>query len=701
MIPTLKSTVFRKIQDFILPQWVFPLILLFVCFLAYGILIPWLGFYSDDWFLVWSFYKLGVPGVQSFYNFSRPIFGIIPDGVISILRFTPWHYLIFALLIRWLSGILFYLFLKSLFPSQKIFAFAGGALFILYPGFTLQSVSLTFGDIFFVLNIFLLSLYLNVLAIKSTDKRLLFYILALICGSINLLFLDYFFMLELMRPVIIWIVLTHRENEIGLKTRIWLKWYFPFFLAFFGSTIYRAFFLPQQGSLHKIYIFEMLQENFGNSLLALTKDLSNFILMNTTVSWSVIFRIPSIIHIGKTSFIVWIGIIILAFFVSMVIIFFKPSQIKITKNQKRSGFGAGILLCVISFLFAGAPYIVTRLQPSLSDYSSRFNLSFMLGSCMLVGLLLEIIPFKQLWKVVLLSVLIAFSTGWQFINTTTFRLDWKEQKRFYWTLTWRIPDMKIGTLLLSNDILELSKNNASGITSAIDYIYTQKNRTIDLTHLFAFASEHPELLTETNPTIGQWPSYKFSVDKKQITFIYYDGNCPHVLLPDYSFEYKISDPRIEPLITLSSTEGILTANARISPPSDLFGKEPTKDWCYYFSKADLARQDEDWDKVIALEEEALNLFGFPEKNPRQLFLLIEGLALEGNWEKVQELFLEAYQHEFDMVSSQIDEITRLQDTADLKKAYFTFWEYLDVHSHETQAKPEALFAILSVLQSEY
>ena len=44
-----------------------------------------------------------------------------------------------------------------------------------------------------------------------------------------------------------------------------------------------------------------------------------------------------------------------------------------------------------------------------------------------------------------------------------------------------------------------------------------------------------------------------------------------------------------------------------SPPPMLFGPEPPHTWCYYFQKADLARQRGDWDEVARLGDEAREL----------------------------------------------------------------------------------------------
>jgi hypothetical protein len=41
-----------------------------------------------------------------------------------------------------------------------------------------------------------------------------------------------------------------------------------------------------------------------------------------------------------------------------------------------------------------------------------------------------------------------------------------------------------------------------------------------------------------------------------------------------------------------------------TPPEIVFGPEPEHGWCYYYQKADLARQRGDWAEVIRLGDQA-------------------------------------------------------------------------------------------------
>ena len=67
----------------------------------------------------------------------------------------------------------------------------------------------------------------------------------------------------------------------------------------------------------------------------------------------------------------------------------------------------------------------------------------------------------------------------------------------------------------------------------------------------------------------------------------------------------------------------------------VYGPEPEHNFCYYFEKADLARQFKDWSSVVALAEAALQL-EHPD-NPAEQMVFIEGYAHVGEWDRAVEL----------------------------------------------------------------
>jgi hypothetical protein len=74
-------------------------------------------------------------------------------------------------------------------------------------------------------------------------------------------------------------------------------------------------------------------------------------------------------------------------------------------------------------------------------------------------------------------------------------------------------------------------------------------------------------------------------------------------------------------------------------PTDIFG-EPQLDWCYYFEKADLARQFREWERIVQLWDEA-SAAGFQPQNGVEYLPFIEGFARQNDWQQAARLSLQA------------------------------------------------------------
>ncbi len=79
-----------------------------------------------------------------------------------------------------------------------------------------------------------------------------------------------------------------------------------------------------------------------------------------------------------------------------------------------------------------------------------------------------------------------------------------------------------------------------------------------------------------------------------------------------------------------------------NPSMRIFGKEPPHDWCYFFQKADLARQNGDWQKIVDLAQEAAQLDLKPAYSP-ELLPFIEAYVHLGNWEQAVAATIQANQ----------------------------------------------------------
>jgi hypothetical protein len=86
----------------------------------------------------------------------------------------------------------------------------------------------------------------------------------------------------------------------------------------------------------------------------------------------------------------------------------------------------------------------------------------------------------------------------------------------------------------------------------------------------------------------------------------------------------------------SQINRILVEEPMTQPPEIIFGKEPAYDWCYYYQKADLARQRRDWDEIVRLGEEAARLNLQPHDSIEWM-PFVEAYAYSGEKDHAQDL----------------------------------------------------------------
>jgi hypothetical protein len=87
---------------------------------------------------------------------------------------------------------------------------------------------------------------------------------------------------------------------------------------------------------------------------------------------------------------------------------------------------------------------------------------------------------------------------------------------------------------------------------------------------------------------------------------------------------------IKLIASVSRIDGILLDGTAQIPPASIFGDEPTHEWCYYYQKASLARQQGDWQSVAALGDKALAEGFYPSDKIEWLPFMQANIALGQN-----------------------------------------------------------------------
>src|SRR5215208_4135649 len=121
----------RRVQ---LSENAIPIILLGELVLAFGLLIPSLGIYWDDWIFVYNAYARGPQGLWDFmYADGTPFSSLLNTALFFLLGFKPIYWHLAVLFARWLTVVAFWLVLRRLWPSHPVQNGLVSLLFAVHP----------------------------------------------------------------------------------------------------------------------------------------------------------------------------------------------------------------------------------------------------------------------------------------------------------------------------------------------------------------------------------------------------------------------------------------------------------------------------------------------------------------------------------------------------------------------------------------
>jgi hypothetical protein len=607
--------------------------LFIIASLAYGLLIPALGFYWDDQPMSWIRYQLGAEAMTKYFSNNRPVWGLLYQLTTHIFPQVPMYWQVFALLWRWLGAVLVFFIVRELWKDAPRFAFTVAAFFLLYPGFNQQWSAYLYSHFFIVLFFFLLSL---LLMLRGRT------IPALIFSALNLWMMEYFFIIEFTRIGLIWISLRDSHPDPKQRLKPTLNLWTPYLALFTLAVLSRLFLFNNQ--VYGISLTDQLKTDPLATILSLAQ---NFFVSLWTVSfaaWGQIFTgIDPAVHGVRTLAIygaVSVVVLLTTYYVSntqYAVRNMQPEPQHIFNPLHPISLGAFMLP------FAGVPFWMTGLVITLEHPASRFTLPFMFGVSLIIAGALEYIPNIN-WRNFILVLLVGLAAGRQFLWASDYRRDWQSQKNLFWQLAWRAPGIKPNTVVLMNEKLIFNADNS--ISAPLNEIYASQNHSAAIDYVLLYPTNRinsslPAL--ELNlPIRYDYLAGQFNGNTSQALAFYYDPpDCLRLLDPDLDAENRLipDDSLMREASALSNPDQILRKSSAVMPA--IYYPEPDHGWCYYFEQAELARQFGDWDQVVALGNKAFKLDDSPN-NPVERFVFIEGYAHAGDWDRAMELSRVSY-----------------------------------------------------------
>lgn len=616
-------------------------ILLLVAILSYGLLIPQMGFYWDDLPMSWIRYQLGPEAMTRYFSTNRPVWGVLYQVTTRMFPQIPIYWQIFALIWRWLGAVVVWAIVRQLWKDKPAFALGVALLFLVYPGFNQQWAAYLYSHFFIVLFFFLYSLLCMLRAMDRPRQYWLLTSIGMLSSALNLWMMEYFFVLELVRIGVIWTALRGETLTIRERIKRALGLWFPYVALFALAVSSRLFIFNNQ--VYGISLTEQIKTAPFESSKQLIKSILLSLRLAVKDSWVQVFRLPDplIEDPAPTAyFIVLTGTI----FVAMLGFLLAAKDRFRTYREDLEDAAHAIGLGVLAAFLAGWPFWLIGFQPSLAWPANRFTLPFMFGTSLILAGLAALIPWQGL-RNILIVLLVGLAAGRQFLWSSDYQHDWDTQKSLFWQLTWRAPGIEPDTLVLLNEgALDYYSDNS--LSGALNWIYAPDNQSDHIEYVLFYPTTRlrnalPRLQSDI-PIHFDYLGGKFNGNTSQTLAIYFDPpGCLRVLDPEIEGRNRlIRETSLMRFAAHISSPDLIITEPRAKMP-DIYGPEPEHGWCYYFEKADLARQFGDWEKVASIGETAFDLDEHPN-DPLEWFVFIEGYAHAGDWTRALELSQESY-----------------------------------------------------------
>ncbi|MCE1252312.1 MAG: hypothetical protein LWX83_02050 [Anaerolineae bacterium] len=613
----------------------FPVFLLLVTVAPYILFINRLGFYWDDWQIVFLEKARAWQTFWNYFVYDRPFSIWTYLLTLPVIGLNPVLWQINTLLLRWLSGWGLYLTLIGIWPDKRWQTRWMAILFVVFPGFSQQLISVAYSQHFITYALFTLSLAGMVAAVNRPEYRRFFMGLAWLACLLQLFTMEYFSALELLRPLILLILFLRDKKDWRYTLNQMLINWAPYLLNLILFCVWRFIIYPgwlQNSDPNTPGLLKSLSEHWVDFLNISLRDSLGISLF----SWLNLLTPDNInIHLKEFNFSFLYGLLsgALAGFV-----LYRTRHLENLPPEK-TFLIQSFLLGLSGVILGGLPVWSSGRSSAVGMWSDRFTLGPMLGACILLVWLVDwaFRNFRQ--KLLVLSLLLGLAIAFHFRTANQYVKNWEIQKTYYWHLLWRAPDLKPGTNIISTQLPSaLLSNYAAGFGLNVLYNHGPEMKKVPYWYFSSAVINDP--INKPNP--------EFPLRYSELRNISYEGALSQSLIvtrPSNERCLWLVTPYLQSSGALTYDEEKIAAfshpdqvinNHRDSFPENIIGREPAHDWCYYFEKADLANQANDPAAVINLWSQSQELALKP-RNPAELYPFIRAFMLEGDLHQAHEL----------------------------------------------------------------
>ncbi len=593
------------------------------------------GFLQDDWNTLFMTEQRGAGSLVAHFAVDRPLrgyFGLLEDRLFGTQM--VW-YQILALTMQMLGSLFFYATLMLIWPKKWKYHLLICSLLIVYPGFHELQHAFDYQAHIFARMSILFSILLSVWVtfIRQKWLKVVGIVLALASALVGYGLMEVYIGMEGLRLALFFTQFRQRKGITTLRSYLFLTVIF-----ILNSALY---------SVWRLFFFETRRAsvNAGNMLAAyqdffpqIGRDIVNLVQNMYRLCLSAYYQPLLVFSKNVETVRLLAGLAITVVVAALVgCLIWKGSSGSENGAEDRNNFswsliGIGLFgaaASLIPIIFGGREIVYNLL-------GDRFSYPGAASACMLIAGLLSLLKNGKL-QIAVFSTLIGLSLLTQFTNDEIFRKNYLQTNAVWWQMTWRAPQIKPATLLsgeypygmLDEDYTLWGPANLIYYPGEFEPVITAE--IISGETLPKFLAQGKELYTRRIVT------YERDFGNLLI-FSKGTDSCLHVIDGEHA-EFSQSDADyIREVGALSDIDRIDAASShQPSPRVDLFGAEPARGWCYYYQKAQLARQQRDWRAAADFGHEALN-GGYSPADPMEWLVFMQAFAYTDDplYEQVKE-----------------------------------------------------------------
>jgi hypothetical protein len=597
------------------PGELFYVLLLFiVSALTYLPYVGKFGYFNDDWYLMYSASAYGPNTFIDIFSVDRPGRALVMLPAYILFGRNPLYYNLSAYFFRVAGALALFWILNRLWPGKRTTTFFMSLLFLIYPGFLSQPNAIDYQSHIIGLAAALTSIALTIRTISADGiaRKATLHILSILLGWFYLSQMEWYIGFEFFRWACVFLLSSRLGGTLLQKTMRAIQWAYPSFVIPIFFLVWRLFFfVSERGATDTEIQFELVKLYPIQTVFHWTVQVIQDLFDVTLSAW--------VIPLSQlTSYIQqWGGLWVILTVGLLGFIFYQLQRANREEEALQFNVAREALLLGLSAAAIGLIPIAMANRDVTFPAFSRYSLVSSVGvSLFLVSLLININGRILRGAIATGLILIAMLT--HHANSVKYAQESAMVQMFWWQVSWRVPQFQPRTTLIGNYPAGAIEEDYF-IWGPANLIYYPEKQKLDNIQPTLFASVLNKgtvikILTrerqeyDIRKNIVTYPNYRNILVLTQPT----SASCVHAI---NSFQPEFSSKELDSIRLIggySEVEHVLMDETPHRPPATVFGPEPNHTWCYYYEKADLARQRSDWEEVQRLDSEAFEKGLAPE-----------------------------------------------------------------------------------------